>query len=79
MVKIVKIEVDDQEEEGPVSGLITFDVNGTKVEVTVHSVGEIDMEVEGGRELTPEEEVELFHILHNDTEIEEAFPQEDYD
>ena len=79
MVKIVKIEVDDQEEEGPKSGMITFDVNGKVVKVTVHSVGEMDTEVEGGRSLTPEEEVELFHILHNDAEIEEAFPQEDYD
>lgn len=79
MVKIVKIEVDDQEEEGPASGLITFDVNGTKVEVTVHSVGEIDMEVEGGRVLTPKEEDDINHILHNDSEILESFPQEDYD
>lgn len=79
MVKVVKIEVDDQEEEGPKSGLITFDVNGTKVEVTVHSVGEIDMEVEGGRSLTPKEEDELNHILYNDVDILESFPPGDYD
>ena len=72
-VKLLKIEMADVDEcEGNPGGSAFFEVNGKTVEVVIHECGELDFE---GPSLTDEESDALMEAFNSSEEVNNAFPE----
>ena len=81
LVKIEKFEVEVGYVENPSPvGIVSLIVdNKKKVDVVIHPCGELDFEVENNGRLTDEEFDGVLDFINSDKEVDNAFPNDEFE